>query len=295
MMLKKQRKQVTLRPMTQADIPLGMALKEQAGWNQTARDWEIILEASRGGNYVAVIGNKPVGTITTISYQARFSWLGMLLVHSDYRGQGIGTQLLKAAIAYAEQQGAIYLDATPAGKPLYQRLGFKEVSELIRMLRTGRESPSITVRALPQLGTISPEYIYDYDTPIFGADRRDILSCLYQNTPQYGFICNAVAQSQTYSPIIGYCLGRSGSQYEYIGPVVADSIQSAQKIVLTVLQVCGYGNVIMDVPTCNAHWVTWLTELGFVRLREYSRMILGSEHTFGQLEKQFAIAGPEFG
>ena len=46
---------VTLRPMTAADIPAGMRLKDEAGWNQTESDWAMILNASPGGCFVAVM------------------------------------------------------------------------------------------------------------------------------------------------------------------------------------------------------------------------------------------------
>ena len=42
-----------LRTMTNADVPAGMRLKELAGWNQTAADWERFLEASPQGCFVA--------------------------------------------------------------------------------------------------------------------------------------------------------------------------------------------------------------------------------------------------
>src|SRR2546426_12200613 len=84
-----------LRVMTIPDIPAGMRLKEIAGWNQTPADWERFLSASPEGCFVTEVEGRVVGTATTINYEDRFAWIGMVLVDPDYRGRGIGTRLLE--------------------------------------------------------------------------------------------------------------------------------------------------------------------------------------------------------
>ena len=115
-----------LRTMTRTDIPAGIRLKEIAGWNQTAADWERFLNASPEGCFVAEVGGKVCGTATTISYEKRFAWVGMVLVDPEYRSHGIGTKLLERAIEYLDTSKipTVKLDATPLGRPLYEKLGF---------------------------------------------------------------------------------------------------------------------------------------------------------------------------
>jgi GNAT superfamily N-acetyltransferase len=114
-----------LRVMTPDDIPAGMRLKEISGWNQTRGDWERFLTASPQGCFVADISEGVRGTATTISYEGRFAWIGMVLVDPEWRGKGIGTKLLRKAIEHLDGCGllSIKLDATPQGKPLYEKLG----------------------------------------------------------------------------------------------------------------------------------------------------------------------------
>ena len=125
--------------MTRADIPDGMRLKESAGWNQTVADWERFLQAGPDGCFVALVDTagvdaKVCGTATTIIYEGKFAWIGMVLVDSDFRGRGIGTGLLKKTIEYldAKKIPSQKLDATPAGKPIYEKLGFVVEYELER-------------------------------------------------------------------------------------------------------------------------------------------------------------------
>lgn len=123
-----------LRVMTADDIDAGMRLKEIAGWNQTRSDWERFLRASPRGCFVAEVNGTVVGSVTTMGYQGRFAWIGMVLVDPAARGQGIGTALLHKAVTYLDEirLPCVKLDATPLGKPLYEKLGFVSEYELAR-------------------------------------------------------------------------------------------------------------------------------------------------------------------
>src|SRR5947208_12550472 len=123
-----------LRLMTEADIPAGMRLKELAGWNQTPSDWERFLRASPAGCFVAELDGRVCGTATTIVYEGRFAWIGMVLVDPEYRSRGIGTRLLGQAIEHldAARVPTLKLDATPQGRPIYAKLGFVSEYEVER-------------------------------------------------------------------------------------------------------------------------------------------------------------------
>lgn len=120
--------------MTKQDIPEAQCLKEIAGWNQTETDWERFLEADEAGCFVAELDGQVCGTATTISFENRFAWVGMVLVNPACRGRGIGTRLLAQTIEYldAQQIPCIKLDATPQGRPLYEKLGFLPEYEIER-------------------------------------------------------------------------------------------------------------------------------------------------------------------
>lgn len=53
----------------------------------------------------------------------------LLAVHQDYWRQGLGGMLLKHVLALADAEGRrTWIEATPSGRPLYAKLGFKEVN-----------------------------------------------------------------------------------------------------------------------------------------------------------------------
>lgn len=285
-------KVLTLRPMTQADIALGMRLSTIAGWNQVEADWEMFLAASAGGSWVALWDGTPAGTITTVAYQRRFGWVGLLLVAPRFRRKGIGTALLDAAIAHASAIGTLRLDATPEGEPLYTKLGFRPEHQVIRMQCLNARQPSEEMRPSQNLPArallVSPDII-TYDAPVFGAERGTILYALQRRAPQYATIINAR------NGIAGYCLGRSGSHSEQIGPIVADELPVARALLQAALAQCPDRPVIVDTFAQQHEWIHLLESMGFAQQRTQARMVLGEHRYPGQPEKQFATAGPEVG
>ena len=210
-----------LRVMTADDIPAGMRLKEIAGWNQTRGDWERFLIASPQGCFVAETEGEVVGTAATISYEGRFAWIGMVLVDPARRGQGIGTKLLEKAIEYLDGCGipSIKLDATPQGKPLYEKLGFVCEYELERWQRQHTPATHPTYE-----GSSVTEEMLDQDREIFGADRSPLLQSIAVEFPDF------VLQTRSQGKLTGYCLGRRGALADHLGPWVAQDESSAREL-----------------------------------------------------------------
>jgi len=53
-----------------------------------------------------------------------------MTVHSDYQGQGIAKRLLLKGLEFPDEAGQdVYLESTPSGKGLYQRVGFEVLEE----------------------------------------------------------------------------------------------------------------------------------------------------------------------
>ena len=65
--------------MTTLDIPLGMRLKQQAGWNQLAADWSRLIDMQPDGCFVAECDGTPVGTVATCVF-GDVAWIAMMLV-----------------------------------------------------------------------------------------------------------------------------------------------------------------------------------------------------------------------
>ena len=281
---------VALRELTRADIPLGMKLKEAAHWNQLSKDWEMLLAASQGGNYVALKNGIASGTATTVTYGNRFSWIGMVLVDASIRRSGIGKTLLLAAINYAKSKGTVRLDATPEGKKLYDTLGFIEEFRLTRYeafsFMPKGELPRINCQ---KMKVSDLPKIFTKDAPIFGADRSIILRHLHKNKPDLAWVCKSK------NKITGYCFGREGSNFTQIGPIIADSQEIAETLLLNALNANKNGNYIIDSLDDQISFNAFIKSLGFQKQRPFIRMYLGRHPFPGQPKFQYLIAGPELG
>jgi GNAT superfamily N-acetyltransferase len=283
-----------VRVMTEDDIPAGMRLKEMAGWNQTSEDWRRFLEASPRGCFVAEVDGKVCGTATTIVYENRFAWIGMVLVDPQYRSRGFGTQLLQRAIQHLDELKipTIKLDATPQGKPIYEKLGFVPEYDLERwVLRRTAADSAVRAKQFPAKA-VSPtllESILEQDAKIFGADRSFLLKDLHDRKPQFsiGIVGSGLLE--------GHAFGRRGSFADHLGPWVAANTESARRILEMFLARSGRDMVIVDRVKSTALTETLLRSARFVYARPLTRMVRGPNKYPGCVDRVCAVLGPEFG
>jgi GNAT superfamily N-acetyltransferase len=280
---------IQYRKMKHADIPAGLALCRSAGWNQLAADWEIFLKESPDGCMVAVDETrKVVGTVTTINYEDRFSWIGMVLVDPLKKKQGVGTQLLHEALTILKNQKSIRLDATPAGREIYLRLNFTDEYPLKRMYTLSPVTPETLRAEVTQMNKHDLDPIFVIDEEVFGANRKNLLLHLWKNNRQLAHVL------KIHDRVVAYCFGRNGYLFTHIGPVIGENVDHAKQLVAAALQNCKRNPVSLDVSH-NNEWLDWLSSMGFKEQRSFMRMYRGSNDSPGKVEKQFAILGPEFG
>jgi ribosomal protein S18 acetylase RimI-like enzyme len=271
-----------------------MRLKEIAGWNQTAADWNRFLEASPEGCFVAGLDGAVRGTATTIRFENRFAWVGMVLVDPEYRSRGIGTKLLERAIRHLDDLDVptIKLDATPQGKPLYEKMGFVSEYEIERWIL---RRPSSGIMQAPGKHFSEPlseacwNSICHTDREIFGADRGSLLKSLHENAPELTTVI--------YKPgeLSGYAFGRRGSLADHLGPWAATNENASRQLVETFLARSSRETLIVDCLKSNATACNLLKSLGFTFSRPLTRMYRGSNDYPGRPEQLCAILGPEFG
>jgi GNAT superfamily N-acetyltransferase len=281
--------------MTVDDIPEGMRLKDRAGWNQTVADWERFLSEGPEGCFVADREGRVVGTSTTIVYEGRFAWIGMVLVEQQFRGQGIGTALLDRAIEYLDSRNfpCVKLDATPQGRVLYKKLGFLSEYDIERwMLKREPERDSRT-GILPADGgpgiVTAIEEVLRLDREVFGADRSSLLRSLTEAAPDFTLVSTRDAE------IEGYAFGRRGSLADHLGPWMARTEDVAAMLLDEFLRRSGRQLVFVDCLRENPWALPLVKARGFEFSRPLTRMFRGTNSFPGQPELLCAALGPEFG
>lgn len=281
---------IQFRPMTNEDVPSGLALCRLARWNQTQRDWELFLTLSPNDCRVAVKSDHVVGTVTTVKYQNIFSWIGMVLVDPAERRQGIGTQLLNEGMYLLADCPLIGLDATPVGREVYVKLGFVDECQLSRMemIVEGSFGRGESNNARRMTEADWPQ-VLELDRTVFGADRSQVLRWIFAGAPDFAHVVEREAR------IVGFVFGRHGFNFEHIGPVIAEDNQTAIQLASACLAERIGKSCVIDAAHQDAEWLRWLAAVGFKQQRPFIRMFRGDAPRPGVPEKQFAILGPEFG
>jgi GNAT superfamily N-acetyltransferase len=279
-----------LRVMTKKDIPGGVHLNTVAGWNQTEVDWSRFLDGSALGCFVMEDGGKVVGTAATLCYQDRFAWISMVLVDPEYRNRGIGTRLLERAVQYLEESGipTLKLDATPLGKPLYEKMGFVGEYEIERWIlrRSARQELATGGTNLPadELSTI-----FALDCDLFGADRSALLGSLHERAP------DLTRSAASGTQLGGYAFGRRGLFADHLGPWMAGDRETARGLLAEFLRRSSRETVLVDAMKSNRLAGEILDQSGFTVARPLTRMYRGPNAFPGKPQRLGAITGPEFG
>jgi ribosomal protein S18 acetylase RimI-like enzyme len=281
-----------VRTMLPADLPFADSLRALVGWNQTLADWQRFLRMEPQGCFLAEWDGAPVGTATTIVYGQDLAWIGMVLVHPEYRRRGIGGGLLLRCIQHLQARGVrcIKLDATPQGRPVYEKLGFRDEWTLRRweaeLSSQAPRAPDSRIRAWAEVG--APQFDL-LDSRAFGVSRRELTLALAQQSS-----CALAYEPQRDAPT-GCGMLRQGARAFYLGPISATSPQGGIALVEALTGQGRAGRVFWDIPDLNEAAVGWAEGHGFSVQRTLTRMWLGDNRSPGNPREQFALAGPEVG
>jgi GNAT superfamily N-acetyltransferase len=278
---------IRIRNMTCDDLDLGLRLKDQAGWNQTAADWRRFLRLEPDGCFVAEWEGRPVGTTTTSVFQT-VGWIAMVLVDETARHRGLGTRLVEHALSYLEQQGVqtIRLDATALGRPVYERLGFTAEYGLARWM-----GPAV---AGPRPATVSLACSADLvawaalDKEFTGTPRHRLLAELLADYPVNA---GQVFEGDT---LRGYVMFRDGSRAAYLGPAVARTAETGCALLDWAFAQCAGRLVFTDLPSDNVAALAWAKSHGLTVQRPFTRMCYGPR-VGDQPACLWASSGPEKG
>ena len=267
-----------LRRLVGEDIPSAVELSAQAGWNQTADDWRILIELAPESCLTIEVDGELASTTSLLGYGSRLAWVGMVLTKTKFRGQGLARRLLSEALALANQTNieTVKLDATDQGKPLYEKLGFRFEQVVERWERPGSGG---SISPDTEANSLSSE-VLGADQEAFGADRSRLLRRLAErNRPQ-------VAGRS-------YLLARSGNRTAYLGPCVSKDGGVARSLMERFAQNT-LAAISWDFLKENRSAREIAKDLGFVPQRHLTRMVRGRDLR-GREESIYALGGFEFG
>ncbi len=280
------------RALTAADLPRAAALSALIGWNQTEADWAAFIGDGQARGMDGEDAASLAASAATIGYGPELAWISMVLVRPALRRQGHASALMRWAVESLQARGVgcLALDATPAGRPVYARMGFRDAWGLARWLLP---VPLATPLAVQPATAVRPLRAQDWSAVLaldlagFGAPRPALLHSFAARLPQAAWVAEAGGR------IIGAILGRDGLHVPGLGPLWAPDAITARAL-LTAARNALPGAAILDLCDHAPGLAEWLTAQGAAPQRLLTRMVLGADLP-GDAAGYLAAAGPEFG
>lgn len=264
------------------DLPACRALSDAAGWNQTDADWAVFLR--HGRVYGHRRDGRAVASAAVLPFDADIAWISMVLTLPEARGHGLGAALTAAAFADAEADGRVaWLDATPAGEPIYRQLGFAGDLAMTRW-RAEAPDPGGEAAAMPA-PELDLEAAVALDARCLGAPRRFLLAA-FLNRPGTRVLSLDGGAG-------GFAMARAGRLAEQIGPVVAPDPEAAWALIGGLVR-SGTGPQVIDLLDDRPELASRLRSAGFAPVRPFRRMRRGPQAA-ADTSLLHAAAGPEFG
>jgi len=234
------------RKFRPADVPAAHGLSLEAGWPHRLEDWRFVRRLGMG--HVALEARKVVGTILTWKHDRRNASLGMVIVDPAYQGRGIGKRLMRLALRDVTGR-SVMLTATPAGQPLYEKLGFKAIDKVEQHQGIAAQVPAVSLQPGERL------------RPVVASDAPKLTALAARSTgvsrtrmmPRLLEVAEGIVLAKA-GEMLGFAIFRRFGRGYVIGPVVAPDAPRAQALV--------------------SHWVA-MHPGKFLRIDVYASMGLG--------------------
>lgn len=274
---------LSVRLLTNLDMPELMSLVETAQWNQQRKDWEFLLDTCPDGCLGMAYQGKIIGTAVALDYQGGPVWINMALVDPEFRNYSVTGDLVEDLMKRFRER-PFRLDSTPEASGLYRELGFRPEFEIMRLVRSGGPLPPAPSGILRAVQQDVPE-LTALDTEGFVCERKFILERLLREDHDCAFKLERGD---------GFLLSRKGRRYRQLGPVYAPNDQLAADLVAAAIRTCNGGELVIDVPKVHTEFIELLRHMGFIAQRGYLRM--GRNTVIAEKKAHyFATVGPEFG
>lgn len=283
-------KQLQLVLFNANDIPGLIDLSDSVGWDYDEYEIRTVMISGKIFGHKNAEG-KIVSSAAILTYDTNLASIGMVIVHENYRGLGLGKLVTQKCIESVSQYTAIMLVATKDGEPLYKKIGFTTVDYVHKYLAdnySGAHNLTSNEFTIEDVHARDFAEIVRLDAAAFGDKRSKFL----QNRIRQAKCCIVVRDHQT--NIIGFGLSIKGPMNLILGPIIApDSITAS--LIINTLAKDHHGKLRMDVPSGHAEMRKWLEQNGFKEVNRPPVMILHAEEMPTRNNTLFAIAAQIFG
>jgi predicted N-acetyltransferase YhbS len=248
---------LTYRRMNEGDIPAAHALSQAVRWPHRAEDWQFVLRVGTG--YVAEQDGAVIGTGLCWKQGAHHASLGMIIVSPQHQGKGIGRELMRLVLEELGDRCTL-LNATAAGQPLYERMGFTAIGTLCQHQGSMAAIPAVTLDGGARVRPAAPE---ELPAIIALANRATGMArdALVRELAGMG----EVSVLERDGVPLGFSILRQFGRGRVIGPLVAPDADGAKALIAHCSGACAGSFVRIDIDDASGLG-PWLEQAGLAQV-----------------------------
>jgi GNAT superfamily N-acetyltransferase len=230
------------------------------------------------GLVVVEDGDSVVGTGCCIAYpDCGFGWVGLVATAPGHQRRGIATAITEVLAEVLVGHGcAPVLDASLAGGPVYERMGFVDHGPT-KVMAFAAEPPAPGPNDCDLYTAGDFDEVVEFDAVRFGSPRPELLAKVIDQHPGRSLVARREHR------VAGYLVAQEGT----LGPVVADDPDALSALVTASLRLDWANPPRINLPPESTH-VETLSGLGFEVRRELRHMRRGIGLLLGRRDR---IAG----
>ncbi len=278
-----------VRTMRAGELELALEWARQEGWNPGVDDAHAFWEADPSGFLIGAIGEVPVGCISAVRYGESFAFIGLYMLHPEFRGKGYGKQLWNKGMALAGNR-TVGLDGVVAQQGYYRQHGFEVAYRTVRyggipkVLDAGEQATQVTPVTHGKL-----QGLLQYDATIFPGLRHSFIR-VWCDAPERrkSFMVGGGSRARGYGTI-----RRCFHGYK-VGPLFANKPEIARALLARLAAEAKGAPIYLDVPVDNLPAVRLAEEFGLSPVFETARMYRGQAPEI-PLDRVFGVTTLELG
>ncbi len=279
-----------IAPMTRTEADQLGDWAAEEGWNPGLADIDVAWGYDPGAFVALRQDGALAGGASIIAYGGTAGFLGLYILRRDLRRQGLGRlfwqDILRRHRARLKPGAPIGLDGVFSMAPVYAADGFTLLYRDLRYEGIAQGQADADAVALDRIGW---DVVLGYDAAVSGLDRADFMRRWLAVPGGKGF----AVQSES-GAISGYGFARPCRRGYKIGPLYADSMEDADRLLETLLAAIAGAPVALDVPEPNGPAQHLVEARGWRQSFGCARMVLGANGA-PPVSRVFGVTSFEFG
>lgn len=246
-MSKHEAEQLSIRPMTRAELDVLVEWAAAEGWNPGIHDAEHFWQTDPRGFIAAELDGELVGGGAIVCYGHRFGFMGLFIVRPDLRGRGFGDRLWherkRLLLARLKEPKLIGMDGVFAMQDYYGRGGFSFYCRDLRFEGRGKDLPPCA--NVVDLDQFAFSEVDAYDRRHFPVPREAFLD-RWIKAPG-----GAAVGVRRDGGLAGFAVLRPCLVGYKIGPLFADDAELAELLYAELSRRVSGEAIFLDVPENN--------------------------------------------